>query len=504
MTNPTTALRALLIYAAALPLALLIGYMMATPTDFSTVATLGAVLGFLSIPLVLKWHRPLLFLTWNMTAVLFFLPGRPQIWVFTAFASFGVMIVQKTLISRCRWLKAPMVTAPLLAVICVVLVTANFTGGLGLAAFGSETVGGKAYFWMIAATCGYFAIISQPITFGKENLYAGLFFLGTLSNAIGSSLGVLTPALYYVFLVFPIDAMPGAENPDFISRYYGLSTAAMAGFYYILARYGLRRILAEKLIWPTIGLIMATVVVLGGGYRSFFIPIAGVFVFVYYLEGLVRSRYTLPVAMTGLLVFLAAMPFAEKMPMAIQRSLSILPIKVSPAARLEAERSSEWRIEMWKEVLPEVPKYFWFGKGIAIDKDALEFSQAMRRGTTSQHEGAVLTGAYHNGGLTVLIPFGIWGLLTWIWFLGGSIRALYLNYRHGEARLKQINTVLLALFSVRAVTYFAVFGEFRTDYAMFVGIIALSIAVNGGIRRPQASTHPARSLVLKERQEAGH
>lgn len=96
----------------------------------------------------------------------------------------------------------------------------------------------------------------------------------------------------------------------------------------------------------------------------------------------------------------------------------------------------------------------------------------------------MLAGDYHNGPLSVLIPFGVWGALAFVWFLVASFRALYLNYHHGDPDLKIINTFLIAYFAARLVFFTAVFGGFYGDLAVFSGIVGLSIALNHGIRKP--------------------
>ena len=38
------------------------------------VLLLTLIIGTMSVPLILKWHYPLMFLAWNTTTVVFFLP----------------------------------------------------------------------------------------------------------------------------------------------------------------------------------------------------------------------------------------------------------------------------------------------------------------------------------------------------------------------------------------------------------------------------------------------
>jgi hypothetical protein len=485
MTSASTSLRGLLIYTAVLPIALLIGYLMATPTDTSSFVIVAAVIFVLSLPLLLTWHRQFLFLTWNMTAVLFFVPGRPQIWVAAAFLSFAFMIVQKAMSAPMRPVRVKMITIPLVVLVAIVFITAYFRGGVGFQAFGSSIIGGKAYFWILAATLGYFAITANEVPLEKRRFYLNLFLLGALANAIGSSLDYVAPSFHYIFRLFPVDRLSMSGEGSNIGRYYGLAIAAMALFYYVLSRWPLRELLTLRRPFGLLLLLFSGLVVLGSGYRGNFLLIGLVFAAVFFFEGLVRSRFLLPFLCAGIILSAAAVPFASKLPMPIQRAISVVPfIEVNTAARIEAQLSTDWRINMWRVVIPEIPRYLWLGKGIGISSSDLEMAQTMaNRGPMGPYELALQTGAYHNGPLTILIPFGIWGALAWLWFLGASFRALHLNYKYGDPRMKTANTLMIGLFCAKLLYYMVVFGEFREDFVFFVGLVAVNLALNGGVRR---------------------
>ncbi len=494
MTGASSPLRALLLYTAILPIALLLGYLLATPLDPSSLFVVALLLLILSIPLMLKWHRPFLFLTWNMTAVLFFLPGRPQVWIGAAFLSFLIVVVQKMLKGQSQSINTRSVSVPLVFLLVVVFVTAKMTGGVGLQAFGSEVVGGKAYFWILAGALGYFAMTASPIPPEKRRLYVGLFLLGALTNAIGSSLAVLNPSLYYIFLLFPVDKLAPTSDAGSIGRYHGLAIAAMAAFYYLLSRHPVRDLLSLKKPVALLLLFVCSVLVMGSGYRGNFVLIVLVFMAVFYFEGLLRSHFALILLAGIIIVGGLAIPLANRLPMPIQRAISVLPVSVSMEARLEAERSTQWRLDMWKAVVPEIPRYFWLGKGIGINSTELDMAQDMgNRGPQGEFEIVLQTGAYHNGALTVLIPFGIWGFIGWMWFIAASMRALYLNHKNGDPDLKTINTLLLSLFCAKILFYFVIFGEFRVDFPTMVGIIGLSLALNGGIAKPVKAPNEALS-----------
>jgi hypothetical protein len=227
-----------------------------------------------------------------------------------------------------------------------------------------------------------------------------------------------------------------------------------------------------------------------GGYRSLLILLLLACFFMFWLQGLLRSKFVIiPIMAVALALVLA--PFANKLPASIQRTVSFLPVaNVDLDVRANAEASSQWRLDMWSLLLPQIPHYFWVGKG--FESNTREFVTAVNmqeRGLANSADSAMMSGDYHNGPLSVIIPFGIWGVIAWLWFLVVALRALYLNHRHSTPGLQTINTFLLAFFIARIVLFCFVFGGFHGDVALFVGVVGLSISLNGGVRR--AISHPA-------------
>jgi len=84
----------------------------------------------LAIPLLLRCHYWLLLLAWNMTAVVFFLPGRPNLWLATTALSLGMSLLQRALSKEMHFIKVPQITWPLICLVVVVIFTAKLTGDL--------------------------------------------------------------------------------------------------------------------------------------------------------------------------------------------------------------------------------------------------------------------------------------------------------------------------------------------------------------------------------------
>jgi len=175
------------------------------------------------------------------------------------------------------------------------------------------------------------------------------------------------------------------------------------------------------------------------------------------------------------------------LPYQIQRALSVLPVKVDPKVAHDAQASTDWRVQMWKRVLPDVPRYLILGKGCALDLREFDFLRQFRFRQDSTGLSAEMVGDYHNGPLSVIIPFGLPGVIALIWFWVAGWRWLVQQYRYGAPELRTVNTLLLALFVARIFHFLVVFGGFYYELVHFTGLVGLSVALNG-----QASPVPVR------------
>ncbi len=100
---------------------------------------------------------------------------------------------------------------------------------------------------------------------------------------------------------------------------------------------------------------------------------------------------------------------------------------------------------------------------------------------------AVTAGDYHSGGLSLLIPFGALGVVAFLWLLAAGIKVLYCNRRYGDPKLRLINDLLMSYFLTQSLFYFFVFGVFDLQLYVFLGILGLSVSLNGGVRRKETA-----------------
>jgi len=468
--------RSHLIMGLCLPLAVLLGYLLAEPLDSASLGVIVFVLVILGVPLLMKWHHPLLILSWNACVNLFFLPGSPGLWMVMAFASLLFGLLSRSVNPDNRFIYVPTLVRPLLFLLAVVLVTAFTTGGLGVRALGAERFGGRGYFFILAAVAGFFAFTSGRVPKERVGFYLALFFLGSTLPIIGTLSESLIPKAYYLQLLLSSDLNTSPTDPfESMVTHIGSLAALGHGIYCILlARYGLRGVLDFSKPWRGILFLVAAVACLACGFRGAIILLGLMVILLIYLEGLHRTQL-LPLFLGLVLVAgFAVLPFAKQLPPSMQRTLSFLPVEIDPVVRQTATASSNWRIEIWKTVLPQVPRYLIKGKGYGVSPNDLYMTVF-----GDNTYGAVLNGDYHSGPLTLIIPFGIFGVIGFGWFVVASLRYLLHSYRFGDPNLRTVNTFLLAAFIVQVVCYLAIFGNFYTDLPIFVGLIGLSVSLNG-------------------------
>jgi O-antigen ligase len=485
MANAINIPKSHLIMGLSLPLAVLLGYFVAEPMGLGSLAVVVFVLVVLAFPLMMRWYYACLLLTWNAAFCPAFLPGQPSLWALFAFAGLLFAIVRRSVSPEARFVVEPTITRSLLALTGVVVMTGLLTGGFGFRMLGGGQYGGKRYFYFLAAVAGYFVITSRRIPPHRAGLYLAMYFLSGLTYAVIDlgSLGGSKFDFLWLFFAPSTDlrqiAIEGPNSPfAHAARLSEFAPVGGAILGYILARFGIRGVFDLRRPWLLLLFLLAWMAGLSSGFRSFVLFSGMTFAIVFWLEGLHRTRYLAALLIALLVGSVVVLPQADKLPLMVQRALCFLPGKFDYRARESGASSVEWRLGIWREVWPEVPKHLFRGKGWGID--ARDFVTAIDMGDPlNQQAGTLLAGDYHNGPLSVLIPFGLYGAIALAWFLFAGLRVLYRNWKFGDPALRNVNTLLLAVFAARAIWFWSFFGSLHSDMASLLGALGLSVALNG-------------------------
>lgn len=485
MTNNPAIVRSLLVYAICLPVAIFLGFLLSDPLDKHNAIMFAGGVGLLMLPLLLRWYHAWLIAIWNTTITFIYMPGLLPGWVPMACIGFMVAVGHYVMNRDRKFLDSQSVGLSLIFLALVALFTAKLRGGLGFNALGDEAIGGKRYLFIWVAVIGFFALISQPIPPHKRQLYTTIFLIGSLTAALNNLSTMIGPLGNVLFVFFPGGSSDSIQPfaQENLERFGGLAGSCTALLFALVARYGIAGVLDIRRIWRPIVFFTALLVTPFGGFRSTIILVGMILVLVFYFEGLLRSRL-MPIALFGLIIVSGCIIcFSDQLPLPVQRCLAFLPVKISPVARMNAEASSEWRVDMWKSLLPQIPHYLFLGKGLTFDANEMAMYYTLGNDQVGGEAGGGMNLAsdYHNGPLSVIIPFGIWGAIGFLWFVWASIRVLWKNYKYGEDDLRKINTFLLCYFVAKTIMFLFVVGGFYGELFAFAGIIGLSISLNRGV-----------------------
>jgi hypothetical protein len=488
--NATAILKSLIIYAVCVTLAIVVGYLLTSPLSYSLFGFFTVLVLILISPLLMRWHYPLLIISWNMSFCVWFIQGRPNLWLVAFSLSMFLSLLERALSSNMHFIRVPQITWPLIFMIGVVLITAKLTGGIGVRALGSTVYGGKKYVALLVGILSYFALTSRRIPRERAWLYVGLFFLCGLTSIIGDLYALSPRWATPIFWFFPPTGyvMESFELGE--SRLGGISMGGFMLLSYLMARYGIRGIFLSGRLWRPFLFVLCILMVFCGGFRSQLFTIMLIFTFQFFMEGLYRTRLLPLFAFVGLFASAAIIPLAPKLPYTVQRTMAFLPLELDPLAKAAAQDTVDWRIKMWKALLPQVPQHLLLGKGLGITPE--EFNEMMGGTALAAEAGKIdpsqnslaLSYDYHNGPLSVLIPFGIWGAIAVIWFFVAGLRVLYGNYLYGDPSLKTVNLFLYVNFLVTIIMFLFVGGGLSSDVAKFAGYLGLGICLNGGACQP--------------------
>src|SRR5689334_1425739 len=89
--------KSVFIFVFCVPLAILLGFMLATPLDRTALVVVLGVFLLLLTPILLTTHHIFLILMWNAYIDVYFLPGQPYMWMLATLVSGFLSILTRTL-----------------------------------------------------------------------------------------------------------------------------------------------------------------------------------------------------------------------------------------------------------------------------------------------------------------------------------------------------------------------------------------------------------------------
>jgi hypothetical protein len=347
--------------------------------------------------------------------------------------------------------------------------------GTGLRILGSSLWGGAHYIHLILL------------------LFAGLFLRNiNISQRILLRCIVLS-CLFSVIHVFTSNMGSSVEEgiagmgADTIRREAGAHVAS--GYLLILAIFVLQKYRRWGLF---VGIfVVAMAISLMSGHRIGLLYNGLLLFFVaFYFPPILRRKYIGIMIFSGIIALGLLIAFVDILPLSFQRSLSVIPfLNVSDIALSDASGTTEWRIELWNMLLKEVPDYLWVGKGLGFDLAYAShiFSYVKDNNVTF----FTVVHNYHNGPLSMLIDFSVFGLISGIGFMLTSIAhfSKYIKKEWNSPDLKYFFIAFLAYFCSLTVNYIIVYGDMSSAFMKYLTIWFLLevLAYNGVTKRKEGA-----------------
>ena len=309
-----------------------------------------------------------------------------------------------------------------LALVILLVCLASYRGW-GLKFLGSSNWGGMQYIQLIIGLLFFF--YSQQVKVEEKGLKRALLFFFWLSflPVIITFLTQHIPALGALGSVINIQELsqsdPSQEGVK-VHRVGSLHVPAAILGYLTILLYDQK----YKISWAVLGMGGLSFVLAGLSGHRVAIARVGLMGFIYMLIRWqkIPQAQRMKGMIAGICLLGAIYIFTQFLPLGFQRSLSVLPgISVSVVAAEDAKGTSDWRIEMWRKMLPMIPKYLIIGRGVGFDLKEAYGAYILAGDNATRHEFFIATHSYHNGPLWALIDLGGTGALLLIGFMVTAI-----------------------------------------------------------------------------------
>ena len=377
----------------------------------------------------------------------------------------------------------------LVVTLCVVQTYMRNPVGLNL--FGGDTVGGKGYVLYAIALVSSFLFAGLIVPASELRWILRLSIIGGLLNLAISVLGNFVPAIGYM----TGQSYERADEVNYENMGQAVDTGAATRIGYLGALGNSLALWISSYISPirALGrplwalLILAAVLsAMLSGFRNGIITVGMTLMLgVAYrsgAKGFVASTF----AGVFAVALLAAVNVIHPLPPNIQRTLTFLPGTWEQRYRDDAKGSSEWRFEVWREVLL-TDRWIhnkWLGDGLGFSARELAGQMNDRKGARAgisgfdaHRESVLVSGDYHSGPVSCIRVFGYIGLGI---FLLAQIR-LAVHAHRQIIRCRGTEWFALALLTGIPLIYgpmffVLIFGDFKQNAAAFllaVGMVRL-------------------------------
>jgi hypothetical protein len=369
------------------------------------------------------------------------LPGQPdsmllgQILVLS-FAT--LLLLMRKLPVRMHWTELEF----WILILTLCIVQAYIRNPVGVNLFGGSSVGGKPYAIYAISVVSSLLLCSLRVPVSQLKMILPLAIVGGLMNLLIAVVGLIVPSVAF----YTGGALLRSDEPNYenYGRAVDVGAAGRIGFLSEFSRNSALWISSFvspiracfQPFWGLMILITLTAAMFGG-FRSSLITVGLTFLIgIVYHSG---SRGLLGAVFGGVagLALLAMVNLLHPLPPNVQRALTFLPGTWEERYKDDAQGSTDWRVEVWREALTQEKwiRNRWLGDGLGFRAEDLAKATTLKgtgmSGFDIHRENVLLSGDYHSTLVSTIRTSGGVGLFflicaTW----RTAFRAHHLIMRH--------------------------------------------------------------------------
>ncbi len=403
-------------------------------------------------------------------------------------------------------------------IVLAYLATVFARNPVGVEALASERVGGRPYVSIIIAFLGSWVLARSVATVRDAFWFPLLVVAGNGFHLVINEIAYRFPST-----VGPLsrlyNGIAAAENPDALPALPGEGSnrkGHYGGVGSALWQLACTRWRPMTLINPLyfgrfLIFLFAVYSVFQSGFRSAVISMMLMFLMAtYFRRGIGEVIQATLFLVLAVMLLVAMQGTIIDLPLPAQRALSFLPGHWDYMAKKEAEGSTQWRVEMWKQMLSG-NKYIenkWLGDGFGFTRAQLQIMLAntINGSNEDQQENLMISGGVHSGPITAIRYVGYVGLALFMVFLiFVAIRAVRLIHRSEGTPFYPLALFLGLPSIVHPFTYVLIFGAYEADLPhaiMAVGLQKLlenSLDAYAAIQKKEETPTPVQPAIPKFR-----
>ena len=362
----------------------------------------------------------------------------------------------------------------------------------------SNLIGGRPYFAILLACCGFWVLQHVTIKPKLAKLLPALMCFGSVVNALSGFVGYFAPSLGYRLATLYSGFMPGSEaNPmEPVDTSRVERHGYLAGFGVEVGRAAVSYANIFKLIFFQNIILSACfyislVAILLSGFRGNLIG----WLFAIALASFIRGgiRQVLPLfaaAVAGIVMIVVLQTAGLQVPLAAQRALSFIPISWDSRASVDAKGSVDWRLDMWRLALTSdrYIKNKVLGDGFGFDPAELRAQATLTSFRMDTSAGLqdyyMITGDYHSGPVSAIRFVGYIGLVLFTALLIANAKYAWKIINSAKKTAFFPIALFVGIGAIaHPIFFWLVFGSFGSDFIQAIMTLGMLNMIDRSIKK---------------------